>query len=71
MFALSLRIINRWYHYFTLTGKWYIRPNLDNQQHPDIKPVTMEDFMKTRDWESLDKSIFPWESKTITGQQQS
>lgn len=39
--------------------------DLDNDKYPEIKPITLEQFMRARDQESLDASSFPWEHKTL------
>ncbi|KAJ9614889.1 hypothetical protein H2204_014328 [Knufia peltigerae] len=42
-----------WYHYFTLSGKALMGPKYDNDRYPHVKPVKIEDFLKSVPLEQL------------------
>lgn len=65
MFLVGANECRSFYHYFTLSGKALMGTPNDNQKYPDVKPFTMEDFMKSTTVDGLSGSHFPWESKTI------
>ncbi|KIW17507.1 hypothetical protein PV08_04701 [Exophiala spinifera] len=42
-----------WYHYFTLSGKALMGPKYDNDEYPQVKPVKVDEFLKTVPLEQL------------------
>jgi hypothetical protein len=40
-------------------------PHYDNEKYPEVKPITVEEFMKKVDVEHLGGAYFPWEHKTL------
>lgn len=36
-------------------------PPYDNDKYPQVKPVTVEEFMRAREPKTLGMSTFPWE----------
>ena len=54
-----------WYHYFTLTGKALMGPEYDNASYREVRPFSIENFMKTVKVEDLGGAFFNWEDKTL------
>ena len=40
-------------------------PTFDNARYPQIKPFSVEEFMKSRYLKQLGGAYFPWENKTL------
>lgn len=39
-------------------------PDCDNQRYPEVKAVSVEEYMKSVDIADLSRASFPWEDKT-------
>lgn len=39
-------------------------PDYDNKRYPDIKAVSVEEYMRSMKMEALGRASFPWENKT-------
>lgn len=53
-----LIVTSRFFMYYWINGQTFVGPRTDNDQYPEVKPETWEDFLKARPLEQLPNAYF-------------